>query len=158
MLKKLSIGALAVAALVLNPFYACSSDRAFTYSAAEMAAAIEGTWTLTASDRSYIFHIEQASEAKQKSSSRSLVPSAHACSQRTLVKSASACIDTSTMPVVVELSGQTTDGLFMVKGTRFESGHLIIEVAGQQVRAKVKPDGTAILVEGSEGTLSRSAR
>jgi hypothetical protein len=158
MLKKLSLGTLAVAALVLNPFYACIGDRAFTYSATEMAAAVEGTWTLTLEDRSYIFHIEQASAPKQQHSSRSLVPSAHACSQRTLVKSASACIDSSTMPIVVNLSGKTTDGEFTVNGTRFESGRLVIEVGDHQVRAKVKPDGTATMVEESKGTLIRSAR
>jgi hypothetical protein len=157
MLKKLSIGTLTVAALVLNPFYACSSEREFTYSAAEMIAAIEGTWTLTLDDRSYIFHIEQASEVKQKHSSRSLVPSAHACSQRTLVKSASACIDTSTMPIVVNLSGTTTDGLFMVRGTRFESGRLIIEVADHHIQALVNPDGTAT-VEGEKRSLIRVSR
>ena len=155
MLKQLTIGVLAVAALVLNPFYACSLGPSFSYSAAEMTAAVEGTWVLTVDGRSYIFHIEQASAAQQHSSA-SLVPSAHACGDRTLVKSASACIDTSTMPVVVTLSGTSTDGIFQVDGTRFEKGRLVIEVADYQLEATVLPDGSAT-VSGNR-TLTRTAR
>jgi hypothetical protein len=157
MLKQLSIGTLAVAALVLNPFYACTGDREFTFSATEMAAAVEGTWMLTTADRSYIFHIEAASEAKQHSSA-SLVPSAHACGSRTLVKSAAACLDTTTMPVVVKLSGATSDGVFRVHGTRFEDGELVIEVADHAVHARVNADGTASVNGDNHHTLKRTAR
>ena len=155
MMKRLSIATLGLAALVLNPFYACSTERAFRFSATEMRAAVEGTWTLELADRSYIFHIEQATEAKQQHSQRSVVGHAHACGKRTLVKSASACLDTSTMPVVVNVSGTTTDGVFVVYGTTFRDGDLVIEVAGQAIRANVMPDGTATV---TGGKLSRSSR
>ena len=158
MLKQLSIGTLAVAALVLNPFYACVANRDFQFSANEMAAAVEGTWTLTLEDRSYIFHIAAASEAKQKHSSASFVPSAHACGNRTLVKSAAACEDTTTMPVIVNLSGTTTDGEFRVHGTRFVEGELVIEIANHSIYARVNADGTATVSGDKQRKLIRSAR
>lgn len=154
-MKRLSIATLGLAALILNPFYACSTEREFRFSATAMRDAVEGTWTLELADRSYIFHIEQATEAKQQHSQRSMIGNAHACGNRTLVKSASACLDTSTMPVIVNVSGTMTDGTFMVHGTTFRKGDLVIEIAGQSIRADVMPDGTAT-VTGSK--LTRSSR
>jgi phage tail sheath gpL-like len=157
MLKQLSLGALTVAALVLNPFYACVPEPSFQFTANEMAAAIEGTWTLTLEDRSYIFHIEAAS-ARRQHSRASLVPSAHACGKRTVVKSAAACVDTTTLPVVVNVSGSTSDGEFRVHGTRFVEGELVIDVADHRVHARVNADGTATVHADKPQTLIRAAR
>ena len=153
MRKHLITAALGLSALIFNPFYACNI-LGYTYAAPEMKAAVEGTWTLTTPDRSYVFHVEQA-KGTQRYSNRSMVPSAHACGSRTFVASASACIDSTTMPVVVTSSGETTEGVFSVSGKTFVQGDLVIEVAGQRVEAIVKPDGTATT---ESGTLTRTAR
>ena len=157
MRKHLVTGALGLAALILNPFYACNPLAPdFTYSAKDMKAAVEGTWTLTVENESYSFHIEQsAHDPMQKQSSRSLMPTAHACGTRSFVATASACIDFSRMPVIVDLTGKTTDGVFMIEGTTFREGRLIIEVAGHQIEATVAPDGTATI---DSGKLVRTAR
>lgn len=155
MRKHLVTGALGLAALILNPFYACNPFApSYTYSAKEMKAAVEGTWTLTTEGRSYVFHVKQGNRARQHSS-RSMIPSAQACGTRTLVASASACIDSSDMPVVVTLEGETTDGMFTVHGTTFHRGNLVIEVADYLVEASVTPDGTATT---DRGTLIRTGR
>jgi len=156
MFKKLSIATLGLAALVLNPSYACRLEKDFDYSAVEMRAAVEGTWTLTTSGGSYTFDIEQAAAAK-RSSARSLVPSAHACGSRTLVKSASACESESVMPIEVHLAGETTDGVFEVYGATFVAGSLKVTVAGHLVYARVSPEG--ITSDVSDGaTLVRASR
>jgi len=157
MRKHLVTGALGLAVLILNPFYACHLGPSFTYSAKDMKAAVEGTWTLTVEHQTYSFHIKQSThDPMQKQSSRSLVPSANACGTRSFVATASACIDFSRMPLVVTLTGETTDGVFIIEGTTFREGNLVIEVAGHQIDATVAPDGTAT-VEGG-GKLVRTQR
>lgn len=59
------------------------------------------------------------------------------------------------MPVVVNVSGTTSDGVFLVHGTTFRDGDLVIEVAGQSIEAKVMPDGTATV---PNGKLTRASR
>ena len=148
MRKHLVTGGLGLAALILNPFYACSMIEGYSYGAKDMRAAVEGTWTLTTERRSYTFQVKQGKHDPKRHSSRSMISSAHACGTRTLVASASACIDESLMPVVVTLEGTTTDGVFAVFGTTFTEGTLRIDVAGQNVDATVTPDGKATLESG----------
>lgn len=155
-MRKLTIAVLGLAALVLNPAYACRTQKAFEFSAHEMRAAVEGTWMLTTVKGSYTFEIEQAAAA-QHSSTRSLISPAHACGARTLVRSASACEDSSVMPIVVHLAGGTTNGEFEVYGATFVSGFLRITVAGRPIYARISAEGTATDV--SDGaTLIRARR
>jgi hypothetical protein len=151
----LVVAAVGLAALVLNPFYACTRERIYTFSAEDMKRAVEGTWTLALGDRHYILHLSQASAVSQPHASRGLVDEAHACGKRTLVSSAHACLDISEMPLSVEISGDTSQGVFMVHGSRFREGHLLLSIAGQDLTAFVAPDGRATL---SAGTLVRNSR
>ena len=158
MRARLAVAAVGLAALVLNPSYACLGDRepAYAFTAADMKSAVEGTWTLAIAGRHYILHVAQAAEIAQTHASRALVGEAHACGKRTLVRSAHACLDTSEMPLVVELSGErTSDGMFSIHGTTFREGQLVIRVAGQDVFARVTPEGVATV---DRGTLVRSSR
>jgi hypothetical protein len=59
------------------------------------------------------------------------------------------------MPLVVELSGETSNGELLVHGLTFREGQLLIHVAGQDVMARVTPDGAATV---PDGTLVRSSR
>ena len=154
MRKELVVVALGFAVMILNPYYVNPLKSKFSYSAAEMKAAIEGTWTLTLDDRSYIFHIQQADrDWMPQVSERAMRLSS--CTHRTLVASAAACRDITRMPVVVTLSGENTDGLFAISSTTLVEGELWIEVDGRKIYAIVMPDGTAA-VDGAK--LIRTAR
>ena len=160
-MKKALFGVFGLAALVLNPFYACSVTKSFEFGAGDMRAAIEGTWVLATPERAYTFQIEQAgatsSELDDQTSQASLIPSAHACGNRTLVRSAHACMESTTMPLVVKYADQATRGSFEVYGSVFANGHLQINIDGHEVFSKVSSDGIAVDVSGSS-VLIRTSR
>ena len=106
------VGALGLAAFLLNPA-ACEPD--FEYGAAEMLAAVEGSWRVTIQPatgpaQAFTIRLEQAAAV-----ARTGLPgdgswlggrTARACGTRTLVKGAGACITATEMP----LTGQVLEG------------------------------------------------
>lgn len=139
----------AVAALVLNPFFACSADPAFRYGLPEIEAALAGTWhaklTKDGTTRTATFRIEAARVAgAQQHGGRHLVRPAAACGQRTLVKSAAACLDETTVPLVlIALDGSAPAmiGTFRVIGTHFEQGSALLELGDVRISAVVARNG-----------------
>jgi hypothetical protein len=141
---------------LVNPGLACGpAEPQYQYGAAEMRAAVEGTWSFTIApqDGSPAQHVtvrlEQAASAPQlektaRAPGRSLVRAAWACGSRTLVRSAGACIDSSTMPLAVSvlsgdlvLSSGTLSGSFRVDGLTFTFGELEIDLGPYQVLMRV---------------------
>jgi hypothetical protein len=97
------LGVFAVA-LVVNPYLACSSnERDFTYSEADMKAAILGDWEgnadLDGESVPFTVSLEQSSaQSKTQSASPPLVKPQ--CGTRSFVKPAAACSSESVMPLV----------------------------------------------------------
>jgi hypothetical protein len=165
---------LPVAFFFLNPNVACGTDDPqFQYGAAEMQAAIAGTWSFTITPTGgtatevtvQIDEADTAPGATAKASRRHLIRAAHACGSRTLVKSASACIDISSMPLAITfisgdpslMSAQLT-GVFTVAGTIFQSGMVDLTLGPYQIAAQVDSDGTVVnpylTALGTTGTLT----
>jgi hypothetical protein len=155
-MKKALLLALGLAALVLNPFYACSVVNGFSYDAGELRAAVEGTWVFITPEHAYTFQIEQAGTAQQTSQA-SLIPSAHACGSRTLVNSAHACIETTTMPLVVKYADKTSRGSFEVYGSVFSGGHLTINIDGHDVYSQISKEGIVLDIS-EKSVLVRTSR
>lgn len=156
-MRRLVAYLIAGAALVLNPFYACTPDPAFSYDLLEIEGALAGTWRATITHegtvQSVTFRIEAAS-ARQEHAARGLVPSAAACSKRTLVRSAHACLDVTAVPLVlIALDGSELPmkGTFVVWGKRFDDGGAELELGGVSVRARVHATGTVDNVSASDG-------
>jgi hypothetical protein len=167
-----------VAFFFLNPNLGCASpdEPQFHYGAAEMEAAIVGTWTftITPNGAAAIAMTVQLDEADnvpgataQASGRRSLIRAAHACGSRTLVKSAGACTDTSSMPLAItfvsgdpSLMNAPQVGSFIVSGTTFQSGLLELNVGSYQISTSVLPDGTVgspslfVTGQGATGTVT----
>jgi hypothetical protein len=155
---------LAVAFFFLNPGFACGpAEPQFNYSAADMLAAVEGTWSFTimpegaANSVQVTVKVEQAAMApgaQARAPARFvLVRTADACGVRTLVKSAGACVDLSEMPLTVTyLTGDSSfanaplSGTFLVNGTDFAPANTDLELVlgGYHVHAQVFPDGTIL--------------
>lgn len=143
--------AVAVAVLVLNPFFGLLRDD-FHYGALEMRAAIEGTWQLTltpaeAPPRTLTFTLAQGAEPNQTHATRTLVRPAAACASRSLVKSAGACKDVTDMPLEVTLIAggqaqrQPDHAHFSVVGMQFREGDLELALADVYLSARVTPRG-----------------
>jgi hypothetical protein len=96
--------AVAAAALVCNPLFGLGADEPH-FGAAELRAAVEGTWRLTdrtadGAEQTIAFTIAQGSAiAGAHASNRALVQPAAACGTWTLVKPAGACGDETYMPL-----------------------------------------------------------
>jgi hypothetical protein len=161
MTRNLLMAIVGLLALVVSPFYGCDDTPTFHYGAAEMRAAVEGTWridvpaTADAEAQQITISIVQGSAEARHSAPSGPVRTAAACTQNTFVRSAGACLDSSSMPLDVGLiAGMTASsppsGDFRVEGTRFEAGWLFLTIGDLQVRATVKPTG-----EVSESTAHR---
>jgi hypothetical protein len=112
MLRRAVVGIVGVLALVLSPFYGCHAETRFDYDEDDMRAAVEGTWVLrvpateTAAAREITFTLTQASKVARRGDDGIFsVRAASACSSRTFVRPAHACIDSTTMPLDVEVRG-----------------------------------------------------
>jgi hypothetical protein len=165
---------LPVAFFFLNPNLACGTDEPqFQYGAAEMQAAIAGTWSFTITPTGgaatevtvQIDEADTAPGATAQASRRHLIRAAHACGSRTLVKSASACIDISSMPLAITfvsgdpaLMSAQLAGVFTVAGTIFESGMVDLTIGAYHIAAQVDADGTVVnpslTALGTTGTLT----
>jgi hypothetical protein len=148
-----------IAFFFLNPTLGCvgPDEPQFQYGAAEMQAAIAGTWTFTITPNGgaaiavtvQIDAAESVPDAAVQATGRSFIRAAHACSSRTLVKSAGACSDMSSMLLAITfvsgdptLMDSTLSGNFIVSGTTFRSGGLEVTIGSYQISAAVLPDGT----------------
>ena len=148
-----------VAFFFLNPSLGCvgPAEPQFQYGAAEMQAAIAGTWTFSITPNggtaaAVTVQLDEADNvpmATAQPSRRSLIRRAHARGNRTLVKSAAACTDVSSMPLAIDfvsadptLTNVPLSGVFRVSGTTFQAGSLEVDVGPYQVSAVVLPDGT----------------
>jgi hypothetical protein len=159
-----------IAFFFVNPGFGCGTDAPqFQYGAAEMQAAIAGTWTFNITPPGgaatevtvQIDEADTAPGATAQASERSLIRAAHACGSRTLVKSAGACTDSSSMPLAVtfvsgdpSLMSAPLSGAFIVQGTIFQSGMLELTVGPYSIMASVSSDGTVTnpFVTGQAGT------
>jgi hypothetical protein len=162
-------GAVALAALVLNPMFGVFSGPRF--GAAALRAAVEGTWRLTVDDagatRTVTFRIAQGTEADAAEVERAehvgLVRPAGACGHRSLVRSAGACRDWTSMPLEVTLiadgeARRVAPGTFSVVGSEFQVGELTVTVADVELSAQVTPAGDVreVWIPHSPGQMLRS--
>jgi hypothetical protein len=161
-LKRSVVTVIALAVLVLNPVFGVLSRPDF--GAAEMRAAVEGTWQLTvaspgAPPRTITFTLAQgddpaeptdpAEPAKPRDAHAawSLVRPAAACGHRSLVKTAGACRDVTDMPLeVTVIAGggpqrQPARGMFSVTGNRFDAGYLRVSAGGVELDARLTVAG-----------------
>jgi hypothetical protein len=166
-----------VAFFFLNPNVGCASpdEPQFQYGAAEMVAAIAGTWTFTITPNGgtatpVTVQLDEADNvpgATAQASGRSLIRAAHACGSRTLVKSAGACTDFTSMPLAItfvsgdpSLMNAPLSGGFIVSGTTFQAGQLEVIIGSYQISAVVLPDGTvtntslSVTGQGVTGTVT----
>jgi hypothetical protein len=153
MVKKALVLVLGLAALILNPIAACSLfEPSFNFGAAEMRAAVEGTWTITAPATAdhpameYTVRIAQGDAAARPDlASLGLVAPAAACGSRSFVRPAAACIDATRMPLDIQIvkgpSTQPSSGKMVVLGTSFKSAGLDLVVDGVALRGQVSPKG-----------------
>jgi hypothetical protein len=146
MTRTLLLAVVAVTAFIVNPGFGCyPPERAFEYDAAEMRAAVEGTWKLRIQGRpEATLTIVQAAGAEQHAARASFVRSASACSQRSFVRTAGACIDESEMPLEIKVAGmpvKTATGMLRVIGHEFRAGELDLHFDGMGVYAQITPSG-----------------
>jgi hypothetical protein len=155
MLRRAVVGIVGVLALVLSPFYGCHAETRFDYDEDDMRAAVEGTWVLrvpateTAAAREITFTLTQASKVARRGDDGIFsVRAASACSSRTFVRPAHACIDSTTMPLDVEVIAgldrpSTPTGRLLVEGTggRWMFAELRITLDGSTLTARLERDG-----------------
>lgn len=177
MLRTRLASSFGLAAFLLNPAFACGSGEPdYQYGAAELRAAVEGDWTLSATPDSgaplqLTLRLEQRVETARSlapvAPSRSLLRSAHACGTRTLLASAHACSDSTEMPLTVSFvagdssfEAATLTGSFRVDSLVFETGTLELGLGELRLTAQVDSDGivssaTVDAPLGSSATLAR---
>jgi hypothetical protein len=161
--------------LIFNPLFGLGAEEPH-FGAAELRAAVEGTWRLTVRTADGLeltmpFIIAQGSAvAGTHASTRALVQPAAACGTRTLVRPAGACADETHMPLEVTLilpGGwlRQEPGQLFVEGTRFRYGYLSVHLANLRVDATIQPDGgvhsvrsTSDAYPGLSSTLVRISR
>ena len=165
-----------VALFFLNPTLACDGGSEFQYDAADMRAAVEGTWLLTltpegGSAQMATVHIQQASATPGTQAlsapGQGWLRQARACGTRTLVSSAGACEDLSQMPLSVNVvagdaifTGVATKGMFTVYGLAFASGQVDLTFGDRQVSFTLDPAGNPANPHSPSGpaTISRLQR
>jgi hypothetical protein len=133
------LGAVGLAAFVLNPSFACSgvSDEDL---ASDMRTAAEGTWRVSIEDETgpttFTVQLEQASQEPTVGSRAHrprLVRAAMACDSQTFLKSAGACSDVYSMPLVGKvLEGDEATRAAVVTG-RLRTNSKPLTVAGIEV-------------------------
>lgn len=157
----------------INPGFGCGTDEPqWQYGAAEMQAAIAGSWTFTITPAGgtstevtvQIDEADTAPGATAQAPRRSLIRAAHACGSRTLVKSAGACTEMTSMPLAItfvsgdpSLMSAQLSGVFMVTGTIFQAGTLELTIGPYSITAIVGTDGTVtnplVSGQGASGTV-----
>jgi hypothetical protein len=136
-----------LALFFLNPALACGGGDekpTFQFGAAELRAAIEGTWSLTLTPsggaaKSLVVRIEQATQAPSDATPP--------CGGRTLVKPAAACVPITTMPLQVTMlsgdaafEGVALSGNFAVTGFEFSEGQVTLAVGETRVAFRLTPE------------------
>jgi hypothetical protein len=163
MTRSILLAVIGVTALVVNPFFACDDAHApsYSYDAADMRIAVEGTWKLHVGKLDATLKIKQSAKAERHVARETFVHSAHACSTRTLVRSAAACLDDSEMPLDIKVAGMTTKhrptGVFVVPMPWFEFGVLVVELDDLEISAKLTPTGNVTSTWVSRGDDTRAA-
>jgi hypothetical protein len=157
----------------INPGFGCGTDQPqWQYGAAQMQAAIAGTWTFAITPAGgtptevtvQIDEADTAPGATAQAPRRSLIRAAYACGSRTLVKSAGACTDASSMPLAItfvsgdpSLMSAQLSGTYIVSGTTFQSGMLELALGPYSISATVGSDGTVtypfVTAQGASGTV-----
>lgn len=139
-----------VAALVLNPLWACRGPE-YSYSVKDVRGALAGTWTVTVKGQTSTFRINLGSTTHQSASRSSLVAPASACSHRTLVSSAEACMDVTEVRLeLVAIDGQLpTEGWFDIFGLSFDEARMRLRVGDTDIEARVTKTGDVVNVGGS---------
>jgi hypothetical protein len=146
-MRGLSLSLLFIAALVLNPFFACGTS--FSFSLADVERALAGTWhakvTKNGETTSVSFRIEAGVDANKQSRARHLVRPAAACGKRTLVKSAAACKDVTNVPLVLIAldDGRKMKGELSITGTRFERALARFDLGNASLDAQISSSGDA---------------
>ena len=141
-----------VAALVLSPMSACDRFE-FHFGAAELRAAVEGTWQLTVPHRQPItFELRQS--ATPEHASRGWIRTAAACGDRSLVRNADACETFTTMPLDVAIVGglprdTKARGQVIVSGGELVAASLDLTVGAIAIGAEVSPQGVVTRLEGA---------
>jgi hypothetical protein len=159
-----------VALFFLNPALACGGGPDYDYGAAEMRAAVEGTWLLTLTPEGGTpsevrLQIEQATAAPDAQAAQAarwgLLRQAHACGTRTLVKSAAACGDSTQMPLAVTVvdgdavfTGAKTTGIFTVYGLTFVIGEVELTLGERRVLFNIDRAGNPSHVGSPPGTAT----
>jgi len=159
------------AALVVNPYLACSESREsdFTYSEADMKRAALGSWQGSAEidgvTTPFSLSLEQASSTSktQSAAAPGLRPQ---CGSRSFVKPAGACVSESTMPVTGSISSEspelngTVDG-YLVAYRTLDAVELELElesgvVLSGRIQSEALSDGLLKgAASGSSFSLSR---
>jgi hypothetical protein len=140
MLRKLFVTAVWLAALVLNPFYACEDGaEGFQFTEADVRGAIEGTWKLEIAGHAPItLAIREVHGAVQARAGTGWVASAAACGSRSFVRPAHACMDFTMMELDVRvLAGArgSTYGRVDVAGTHFHGAELHVSIYSPRSRS-----------------------
>jgi hypothetical protein len=163
MVRKLVVAAIAAAVFLITPYFLYEHSTAFHFGAAEMRAAVRGTWRIELSpaagpSRSITFTIDQAATPAHAERARAWIRPASACSHRTLVRSAEACLDTTDMQLtLVVLGGDRSlspTAKLRVIGTTFERGELELDVDGRFVQASISSAGAVLGVYAGDATAS----
>ena len=148
MTKTLVFAVFGLTALIVNPFFGCDEhEPSYSYDAADMRIAIEGTWKLHVAGKPEVtLTIRQSDKAERHAMRATLVRSASACGTRSLVRNAGACMDISEMPLEIKIAGMTTKrpptGTFVVPAPYFDIGLLDIQLDDRELSAHVSPSGT----------------
>lgn len=140
----------ATAALILNPMAACELETHYDYGPKEIQAALAGTWTATVGGETVKFKVDFGKA--ERHSSRGLVKSAAACSHRRWVSAAEACLDVTDVQLkLIAIEGKLpTEPRFVVEGTHFQSGQLMMGVGSAYVWAHVRANGTVESAYGAQ--------
>lgn len=153
MVRKLVVAAVAVAVFLITPYFLYEQHIAFHFGAAEMRAAVQGTWRLELApaagpSRSIAFTMDQAASPASSERERAWIRPASACGHRTLVRSAEACLDSTDMQLTLVAVGGARSlaptAKLRVIGKRFERGELELEVEGSLVTARISSAGAVL--------------
>lgn len=156
--RKLVVAAVAVAVFLITPYFLYTEHLGFHFGAAEMRAAVQGTWRLDLApaagpSRSITFTLEQAESPAHAAHARAWIRSASACGHRTLVRSASACLDITDMELTLVAAGGdrslSPSAKLRVTGKRFAHGSLELEVEGRHLAARISSAGAVLDVSNS---------
>lgn len=154
--RKLVVAAVAVAVFLITPYFLFPEHRPFHFGAAEMRAAVQGTWRIELApaagpSRSITFTMDQAEAPASAARARAWIRPASACGHRTLVRSAEACLDSTTMELaLVAIGGDRAlapTAKLRVFGKQFERGELELELEGSPLLVRISSAGAVLDVQ-----------